>query len=506
MAMSATAATAAKTGSGPPWRSLAGLGVAAALLAVACLLPPVQGLPVAGQRAIGILLFAVVLWVTEAVDYTVSAMLIVCAIILLVGTAPAVDNPANLIGIGRARDWAIAGFANNAVVLVGAALVFAAAVGTTGLDRRIALATLKLAGAETRAIFVATLAVGIVLAFLVPSATARVSAVVPIVLGIIAAFGIARDSRLAALLMIGSAQLCSVMNIGVLTAAAQNATFLGFAGRMLDGASVTWAQWLVAAAPFVLIMVPATGLILWRMHRPEIERIEGGRAMIGQELARLGPMSGPEKRTLLVAAGLLLAWVTEAALHSIDTTSSTIIAVTLLLLPGFGVMSWKQAQSAVPWGTLLLFGVGVALGTVLVQTQGARWLAGEIVQVFALDRATPFVIVAVMAAFLIVIHLGFASATALSAAFIPIVISVLLHVERSGVNVNVLGVAMVLQFAVSFGFMLVVNAPQNLVAYGTGAFQGRDFTRSGVVITLAGYATLLLLAATWWSWLGWMTK
>jgi hypothetical protein len=26
------------------------------------------------------------------------------------------------------------------------------------------------------------------------------------------------------------------------------------------------------------------------------------------------------------------------------------------------------------------------------------------------------------------------------------------------------------------------------------------------VITLAGYATLLLLAATWWSWLGWMTK
>lgn len=218
--MSATVATAEKSGAGLPWRSLAGLGVAAALLAVACLLPPVQGLPVAGQRAIGILLFAVVLWVTEAVDYTVSAMLIVCAIILLVGTAPALDNPANLVGIGRARDWAIAGFANNAVVLVGAALVFAAAVGTTGLDKRIALATLKLAGAETRAIFVATLAVGIVLAFLVPSATARVSAVVPIVLGIIAAFGIARDSRLAALLMIGSAQLCSVMNIGVLTAAA----------------------------------------------------------------------------------------------------------------------------------------------------------------------------------------------------------------------------------------------------------------------------------------------
>ncbi len=505
--MSATAAgPVTRSGSGLPWRSLAGLAIATLVLALACLLPPVAGLPVAGQRAIGILAFAVILWVTEAVDYTVSAMLIVSAIILLVGTAPAVDKPANVVGIARARDWAIAGFANNAVVLVGAALVFAAAVSTTGLDRRIALATLRLAGSETRAIFLATLGVGVALAFLVPSATARVSAVVPIVLGIIAAFGIPRDSRLAALLMIGSAQVCSVMNIGVLTAAAQNATFLGFASRMLNGASVTWAQWFVAALPFVVIMVPATALILWRTHRPEIEQIEGGRAMVAQELSRLGPMSGAEKRTLLVAACLLTAWVTESTLHNIDTTSSTIIAVTVLLLPGFGVMSWKQAQSAVPWGTLLLFGVGVALGTVLVQTQGARWLAGEIVQVFGLDRATPFVIVAVMAAFLIVIHLGFASATALSAAFIPIVISVLLQVERSGVPVNVLGVTMVLQFAVSFGFMLVVNAPQNLVAYGTGAFTGRDFTRSGIVITMVGYLTLLLLAAPRWSWLGWMTK
>jgi di/tricarboxylate transporter len=63
---------------------------------------------------------------------------------------------------------------------------------------------------------------------------------------------------------------------------------------------------------------------------------------------------------------------------------------------------------------------------------------------------------------------------------------------------------MILQFTISFGFMLVVNAPQNLVAFGTGAFRGRDFTRSGLVITVAGYAVILLLAATWWDWLGWM--
>ncbi|MBW8270320.1 anion permease [Caldovatus sp. SYSU G05006] len=325
-----------------------------------------------------------------------------------------------------------------------------------------------------------------------PSATARVSAVVPIVPGIIAAFGIPRASRRAALLMVGSAQVCSVMNIGVLTAAAPNATFPGLVGRTL-GATVTWTEWLVAAAPFWLLMTPLLFLILWRFHRPEVERLEGGRALVRRELAALGPMSGREWRTLAAGLVLLLLWGSEGRLHPLDTASTTILAVAVPLLPGLGVISRKEAQAAVPWGTLVLFAVGIALGAVLVQTRGAAWLAARIVEAFGLAHARPFETVAVMAAFPIVVHLGFASATALAAAFIPIVIAVLQQVALAGVPANVLGVAMILQLAASFGFMLVVNAPQNMVAYGTGAFRGRDFTRSGAVVTAAGY--LLLLAA-----------
>ncbi|NMJ44036.1 DASS family sodium-coupled anion symporter [Roseomonas sp. JC162] len=496
------ATAAAEAGDGA--RRWIGLGLALAVLAAAVLAPPLAGLPVAGQRAIGILLFAVVLWVTEAVDLTVSAFLIGTCIILLVGTAPDMQDPTKVIGIARARDMAIAGFANNAVALVAAALVFAAAVTATGLDRRIALATLSRVGTKPQGIFAGTLAVGILLAFLVPSATARVSAVVPIVLGIIAAFGMQRDSRLAALLMIGSAQICSVMNIGVLTAAAQNATFLGLIGRAIPGAHVTWLDWLMAAAPFWLIMTPVVFVVLWRFHTPEAEVASGGADSIARDLQALGPMSGAEKRTLLAAIVLLGFWATETKLHALDTASSTIMVVTVLLLPRIGVMSWKQAQTAVPWGTLILFSVGIALGTVLVQTRGAGWMANQIVDLFALRHATPFVVVAVMAAFLIVVHLGFASATALSAAFIPIVISVLQEVARAGVPVNVVGLTMVLQFTISFGFMLVVNAPQNMVAFGTGAFQARDFMRSGIVLTGIGYVLILLLTATWWDWLGYV--
>ena len=111
-------------------------------------------------------------------------------------------------------------------------------------------------------------------------------------------------------------------------------------------------------------------------------------------------------------------------------------------------------------------------------------------------------ILAVMALFLIVIHLGFASATALASAMIPIVIAVLQGVGTPGINV--VGMTMLLQFVVSFGFILVVNAPQNMVAYGTETFDARDFVRTGLVLTAVAYMLVVLLGVTWWRWLGYV--
>ena len=56
---------------------------------------------------------------------------------------------------------------------------------------------------------------------------------------------------------------------------------------------------------------------------------------------------------------------------------------------------------------------------------------------------------------------------------IPIVIAVLQSVATPGINI--VGMTMLLQFVVSFGFILVVNAPQNMVAYGTETFEAQRF-------------------------------
>lgn len=69
---------------------------------------------------------------------------------------------------------------------------------------------------------------------------------------------------------------------------------------------------------------------------------------------------------------------------------------------------------------------------------------------------------------LIVAHLGCASAIALASTMIPIVISVLMAVQTPGINV--IGMAMLLQYVVGIGFILPVNSPQAMIACGTGTF------------------------------------
>jgi sodium-dependent dicarboxylate transporter 2/3/5 len=474
----------------------------AALLAI-ILMPTPEGLTVAGHRMIGILLFSVIVWMTDAVSYPVSAAVIMALMAFLLGISPDVANPKVVMGTSKALGIALGGFANTAFALVGGALFIAAAMMKTGLDKRIALVVLSKIGAKTNRVLAGVIFVGFVLSFFVPSTTARVSCLVPIVMGIIMAFGVNLKSRFAGVMMIATAQADSIWNVGIKTAAAQNMIAVGFIEKQL-GVNISWLDWFIAAAPFAIIMSVALYYVLMKVMPPETDEIEGGQATIAKALADMGPMTIDEKKMLAISLALLFFWSTEKIVHPFDTSSTTIAAIAIMLLPGIGVMSWKEAQPKVPWGTLVLFGVGISLGSAILSTKAAAWIAKLVVTTFGLQTLPALTIIAVLAAFLIIIHLGFASATALAAAMIPIIISILQSVTTPGINV--VGMTMVLQYVVSFGFILPVNAPQNMVAYGTDTFEVKDFVRTGIPLTIIAYATILLLSSTYWQWMKVLVK
>ena len=133
------------------------------------------------KMTLAILAFAVIMWVTEAVSYPVSATLILGLIILLLGFSPVqnlseqLGNPKNgdaiikgseILGTNNALTLAFSGFSTSAVALVAAALFLAAAMQETNLHKRLALLVLSVVGNKTKNIVIGAILVSIVLAFL----------------------------------------------------------------------------------------------------------------------------------------------------------------------------------------------------------------------------------------------------------------------------------------------------------------------------------------------------
>ena len=475
-----------------------GFYLALIALAIIISLPTPEGLSVAGQRMLGIMVFSVIVWATTAISYPVSAGVIISLMAILIGFAP---NPATgkIFGTAAGLGMGLKGFSSTAFCLVAAALFLATAMTKTGLDKRIALMVLSKLGTKSNHVVIGVICCGFILSFFVPSTTARVACLVPIVLGMISAFGVPLKSRFAGMLMITVAQVDSVWNVGIKTAAAQNMVAVNFIRSQL-GVDISWMDWFIAAAPFALLMSFALYHVMMFLMPPEIKEIPGGKDTIKKLLAEMGKITTNEIKLLVISICLLFLWTTEKKLHVLDTSTTTMIAITLLMLPKIGVMQWQEVVNKINWGTVVLFGVGISLGGALLSTKAATWLANVIVTTFNLANSTTLMVLAIMALFLIIVHMGFASAAGLASAIIPIIISVLQQLKTPGVNV--IGMTMILQYVVSFGFILPVNAPQNMIAYGTNTFEVRDFVRSGIPLTLIGFALIMLLGSTYWKWLG----
>ncbi|MFD1928759.1 DASS family sodium-coupled anion symporter [Sporosarcina siberiensis] len=491
--MEATAPLKEKRNLKPIW-----IALAFTVMIVIVLLPTPADLPVMGQRALAILAFAVILWMTEAVAYPVSAAMIIGITTLLLGFAPSMEDPNVMLGTKDALKMALVGFSNSAVALVAAALFLAAAMQATNLHQRLALFVLSKVGVKTGAIVFGAIMVSIILAFFVPSATARAGAVVPILLGMVAAFGLPHNSRLAALLVITAVQSVSIWNVGIKTGAAQNMVALGFIEEEM-GVSIAWSSWFIYAAPWSIIMSVVLYFVMMKLIKPETQTVEGGKELIQGKLKELGPMKPSEIRLVVISLMLLLLWSTEEILHPLDTTTVTIIAIAILLSPKIGVFEWKTVEKLIPWGTIVVFAVGIALGTILLQTNGAQWLSDKVFGAMGLDTMPLLATIAILSAFNILIHLGFASATSLSSALIPIFIALTTTIA---IDANSVGFVLIQQFVISFGFLLPVSAPQNMLAYGTGAFTVKDFLKTGIILTIVGYLLILLFSATYWQWIG----
>ena len=99
------------------------------------------------------------------------------------------------------------------------------------------------------------------------------------------------------------------------------------------------------------------------------------RKILERKLRDRGPLSQAEKRLAWIAVATVVAWMTLG--HQLGLAQISVLSAVLLFV--FRVADWQSIEENVNWGIIVMYGGAVALGTALVQSGAAHWLAVQIV-------------------------------------------------------------------------------------------------------------------------------
>ncbi len=464
--------------SGSSLRPRLGLILGPLLFLVLLLTPPPEGLPVAGWRAAAVAILMGTWWVTEPLPIAVTALL------------PLLLFP--LLGVAK-LDASAAPYANPVIFLFLGGFLIALALERTGLHKRLALATLALVGTRPAPLILGFMAVTAFISMWV-SNTATTVMLLPMALAIIALVpedtGGPGNHAFASALLLGIAYAATIGGLGTIIGTPPNALFAAFMAETYH-VRIGFAQWMLVAVPVVIVALPITWWTLTHLvHRLDDRPIAGGAALIASERAALGPMSRDEWFTGGVAALAAAAWVGRPLVQNlVPALSDTGIAVGAAILlfavpvgwrPLRQVITWEHANR-LPWGVLLLFGGGLSLAAAIQGSGLADWIGARLGVVATLP---PLAMVTILVVAVILLS-EFASNTAITAAFLPIVATITLG-QGTVPMIPALATAM----AASGGFMLPVSTPPNAIVYGTGRITVGRMVVSGGLLDLL-FAVLL---------------
>jgi len=458
---------------------------------------PFAGLSVAGQRVLGVLAFALIVWVSEAISYPLSAVAIFSFLTVGPGFAPAGPGTARL-GTGKALSTALTGLTNGGWVLVVTGLFIAAIMLEIGLEKRVALTILKIVGTKSKNLMAGMIVVMSVFAFLIPSITARSACLCPIALGLVDALKLSRKSQFAKALMLSIALSSSISGVGILSAAAQNPLTVSFVEKV-TGETITWLQWLIYAEPLGIVLTILVYFFVSRMAKVEFDEVPGGKELVQQQLQSLGPASAREKKLLYILLATILAWATEP-LHKIDANSVSVLSVLVLLSPVVGVTDWKSVAKKVDLGTIALFGACISMGELLFKTGAATWAANRSLGAMGVTAMRPLMIMIVVAIAIFFVRLAFASSAAAVSALIPTILGFLLSAKTS--NPHIVGMTIVASYIILFTCVLPVNSPQTMIPYATDTYEAKEYIRIALPFTIVALFIWLLFYLTYWRWLG----
>lgn len=455
-------------------------------------------LPPSAHALAGLLAWVVVFWITEPIPIPATALLAPVAAVLL--------------GIGGAKE-VFAPFANPIIFLFIGSFLVAEAMIVHGLDRRIAywVLTRRVIGeSPVRILF----AVGLLSAGLSlwVSNTATAAMVLPIATGMLGALAEVRrkasgrpaspsEWRYSTGLMLMVAYAASIGGLGTLIGTPPNLIGKGLIADRL-GVDIGFVGWMGFGLPITVAGLAGLFVLLYALHRPDLGPLTGVAAFLARQRAALGPMGRGERNAAVAFGVAVTLWLAPAGIlavagpdsgaarwydaHVPEAVVALLAAGLLFVLPVDWAkrrftLSWQEAER-IDWGTILLFGGGLALGELMFRTGlsdaighgAAGWVGAD-----SLWTLTAFAIA------LAIVLSELTSNTASATMVIPVVIAI-----AQAAGVSALPPALGACLGASFGFMLPVSTPPNAIVYGSGLVPITRMIRAGVLLDVVGFVVI----------------
>jgi sodium-dependent dicarboxylate transporter 2/3/5 len=448
-------------------------------------------MPPLGMKVAAVTVLMAVLWIMEAIPMAATALLPI-ALFPLLGVMPTAKVTES--------------YANHLIYLFMGGFLIAAAIEKWQLHKRIALHTVSLVGVSPKRIVLGfMLATGFLSCWISNTAAAMMMVTIGIALlhqlsdGATAKSDEAGHSNFGTALMLGIAYAASIGGVATLIGTPPNALLAGIVEKRY-GIVIGFAKWMEFAAPLAVVMLLATWYYLTHIaFRSELRELPGGKDVIREQLAALGPMSRQERWVLGVFALVVAAWLFRGLLHikalAEVTDSSVAISGALLLFvipsdwrKGEFLLDWQTAVR-IPWDIIILFGGGFALAAAFGVSGLTEWLGNQLSFLHGAGVAITTLGVVLLVIFLTEVT----SNTATASLMLPIMGGFAL-----AAGVPLLPLMAGTALAASFAFMLPVATPPNAIVFCSRQVTIPQMVRVGLWLNLFGTFLITLFVTVFY--------
>lgn len=423
------------------------------------------------NKGLALLVFVAVLWLTEAIHVTTTAVFV----------------PVLAIALGLTDvQPALASFADPTIYLFLGGFVLAGALHVQKLDIVIASKIMYLAkGRLLYAVMYLFLVTALLSMWI--SNTATVAMMLPLVTGILSQLDKKKNRNTYVFVLLGIAYSASIGGMGTVVGSPPNAI-------VASQLHLSFAEWMKMGLPMVALLLPLMIGVIYLIFRPKLN-------LTFEHSMEVVPMNRQRWITLGIFLLTALCWIFSNELNPLFAnlvgfegkfkSFDTFIALgAFILICTSQVSRWKDLQHNVDWGVLLLFGGGLTLSMILRDSGASKVMADLLVSFI---KGSHVFFIALVIAFFIVFLTEFTSNTASAALLVPIFISI-----SQELGMHPLGLSMIIGLGASCAFMLPVATPPNAIVFGTGDIKQRDMMKAGFVLNIICAFVIAIVAYYFW--------